>query len=145
MKKKVIKKIVRNFLNENVKEVRIIAGVLIKCSDTGRVLLLERNDGNKKELWSFITGGVENNETVLEGLKREVNEEIGIDPEIIEYKFIDKIEIPKKNKVLHYYEGFTKSEFKPILNDEHHDWGWFDKDDTPSPLFPKTQEKIDKI
>ena len=145
--KKMIRKKVRAFLNENekVKDTRVVAGVLIKCSETGNVLLLQRNDGKKEERWSLVTGGVDKGETILEGLKREVTEEIGINPDIIDYEFMEVIEIPKKNKELHYYQGLTKSEFKPILNEEHHDWGWFSKDDLPSPLYPNTQEKIDNI
>lgn len=143
--KKMIKEKVKAFLNENkkTKSTREVAGVLIKCSKTNRFLLLERNDGKKNERWSMITGGVDKGETIIEGLKREVNEEIGINPELIKYKFIKVIPMPKKNKTLHYYQGLTSTEFKPILNKEHHDWGWFSVDELPSPLYPNTQEKID--
>jgi hypothetical protein len=45
----------------------------------------------------------------------------------------------------HYYKGFTKSQFIPKLDEENTDYGWFGKDDLPSPLFPKLMDKIDKI
>lgn len=141
--KSVIRNKVREFLTEN-NETELVAGVLIKSKDTEKVLLLLRNDGRKEELWSFLTGGIEKDESVLEGLKREIVEEINIDPEVIDFKFIEEIKI-SKNKVLHYYEGLTNSEFKVILNDEHHEYGWFGEDELPSPLYPNTKEKIDKI
>lgn len=40
---------------------------------------------------------------------------------------------------------FTKSEFIPKLDHENVDWGWFTKDELPSPLFPKLIDKINKI
>lgn len=141
--KSVIKNKVREFLNENEK-IESVGGVLIKSTETDKVLLLLRNDGREEELWSFVTGGIEEGESVLEGLKREITEEIGIDPNIIEYKFIEEVKI-SKTKVLHYYEGLTNSEFKAILNDEHHEYGWFSKDDLPSPLYTGVKEKINKI
>lgn len=143
--KDIIRGLVRGYLKENTdnKELGLVGGVLIKCTKTDKVLLLLRNDGAIEEKWSFVTGGIDDGETILEGLKREVSEEIGIDPEIITYKFIGKENIP--NKLFHYYEGTVSEEFEPKINEEHHDFGWFSKDELPTPLFKGTKEKIDAI
>jgi 8-oxo-dGTP pyrophosphatase MutT (NUDIX family) len=140
--KDIIKNKVRTYLTENGKQKNnLVGGVLIKCSKTNKLLLLLRNDGNKEEKWSFVTGGIDSGESVLDGLKREVSEEIGVDPDIIKYKFIDTFDIDN-NKVLHYYEGLVDEEFEAKINFEHHEYGWFGIDDLPSPLFKGTKEKI---
>jgi len=140
-----IKKKVRKMLMEE-KSKRIVGGVLIKCTETDRVLLLLRNDkGEDPNLWSMVTGGIDEGESILEGLKREVNEEMSINPNIIEYKFIEKQYINKKNMDFHYFEGFTKSEFIPKLDHENLDYKWCDKDNLPTPLYPGIIEKINVI
>ena len=128
------------------KSKRIVGGVLIKCTETDRVLLLLRNDkGEDPNLWSMVTGGIDEGESILEGLKREVNEEMSIDPNIINYKFIEKIYISEKNMDFHYFQGFTNSEFLPKLDNENLDFKWCDKDDLPSPLYPGIIDKINVI
>lgn len=117
------------------------AGVLIKAKDTGNFLLLLRcTESGNPLTWNGVSGGVEEGEDFLEGLKREVNEEIGIDPEKIQYTKAGEEE--SKNDIFYYYEGLTDSEFIPTLNDEHLDWGWFKKDDLPEPLYPNLGSKI---
>lgn len=139
-----IKEVLRDKLS---KQSNIISsGVLIKCTTTNRILLLLRpKDAVNGGTWNLLSGGIENGETVLNGIKREVNEELSIDPNIIEYKYVGKEEEPEKNMLFHYYEGFTLSEFIPILDHENLDYGWFRKDNLPTPLFPNVEYKINKI
>lgn len=119
-------------------------GVLVKAKDTGRVFLMLRQDGGTCPLtWGMISGGIESNELILDGIKREVFEECQIDPEIIEYHFIHK-EFEKEG-YFYYYEGLTDSEFTPTLDFENIDWGWFDKTELPQPLYPKIINKIENI
>ncbi len=125
---------------------RVAAGVLVKCTSTNKVLLLLRNDfGDEPNTWALVSGGVDKGEDILEGLKREVSEEMQIDPNIISYKFIEHINVDEKNMDFYYYEGFTKSEFIPTLDHENLGWGWFDINELPSPLYPNIKSKIDKI
>ena len=124
----------------------IAAGVLIKSTKTGKVLLLLRNDeGNEPNTWALVSGGVDLGETILEGLKREVNEEMQIDPNIIQYKYMGEEESVRDNVLFHYYEGLVYEEFQPTLDYENLAWGWFKKDDLPEPLFPGIEDKIKKI
>lgn len=141
-----IKLKLRKLLMEQVKP-KVAAGVLIKCTETNRVLLLQRNEngGEYHGVWSVMSGGIEEGETVLDGLKREVNEEMSINPNIIKYKFIDKEASPKKTMDFYYYEGFTNSEFIPKLDHENLDYGWFSEDDIPSPLYPNMESKLENI
>lgn len=119
---------------------KIVGGVLIKCIKTDRVFLLLRND--KKPTWALMSGGIEKGEDVLEGLKREMYEELFVKPTNVEFKKIGVENIPSKNMEFHYFEGLTNSEFKPILDSENLNSGWFAKDSLPSPLFKGLFEKI---
>ena len=131
---------------DNIKEESDIvqaAGVLIKCEKTGRIFMLLRND--KSPSWSMVSGGLNKDENVVEGLKREIEEELSIDPNIISLKFIYAEKTPNQNVNFHYFEGLTSEEFSPKLDNENLEWGWFSKDKLPKPLYYKMQEKIDKI
>lgn len=137
---------IKELLNRRLMELdekQIVAGVLIKCTKTGNVFLLFRND--KVPTWAMVTGGVDAGENVLAGLKREIHEELLIDANIIEFKPVGVEQIPARNREFHFYQGFTNSEFKPILDHENLNWGWFSKDKLPSPLYKGLAEKIAKI
>lgn len=120
----------------------VAAGVLIKCLSTDNIFLLLRND--KRPTWSCVAGHIEKNEDILEGLKREIKEEISINPDIIDFK---KINVVKNDDgvTFHYYEGFTEDEFKAKLDDENLKCGWFSKKRIPLPLYRDMKEKIIKI
>lgn len=123
---------------------KIAAGVLIKCLPTKTVLLLLRSNLCKNpQTWSLISGEIENNEDIFDGLKREVSEEIGIDPNYIIYRYKD--EENQKNLDFHYYEGYVGKEFIPRINEEHLDYIWCDLDSLPTPLYPGVLEKIKNI
>jgi ADP-ribose pyrophosphatase YjhB (NUDIX family) len=140
----------KNFIKEKlVNEVeefdskKIVAGVLIKCVATGNILLLFRND--KNPIWALVSGGVEPNENILEALKREIYEELFVNPNEINFKFVKSEQIPEKNMVFHYYEGFTNRQFVPILDHENLNYTWSDLSNLPSPLYKGLKEKILKI
>ncbi len=144
MNKKEIRNKVRNALMESTKK-KIAAGVLIKCEKTDKIFLMLRSSGGiGGNTWNLLAGGINEDEDVLEGLKREVKEETTIDPEIIDYNFINKEFDKDRNLDFHYYEGFTKSQFIPKLDHENTDFGWFGKDELPSPLFPNLMDKLNK-
>ena len=125
---------------------KVAAGVLIKCNKTDKIFLMLRSSGAVGgNTWNLLAGGIEDGETPLEGLKREITEETTINPDIIDFKFISKEFDKERNLDFHYYKGFTKSQFIPKLDEENTDYGWFGKDDLPSPLFPKLMDKIDEI
>lgn len=96
---------------------------------THKVLLLQRNDGNN--VWEIPGGKRENNEDIIDALKREVKEETGLT--INEYKLVYVSPIFENHPFL-----------KPFLNigylcfvensdvnisDEHIDYKWVDVED----------------
>lgn len=141
-----IKTKLRQALLEQAKP-KVAAGVLIRCIRTNRVLLLQRNEngGRYHGVWSLMSGGIEEGESVIDGLKREVTEEMSINPNLIDYVYIGEEWTPQKTMTFHYYEGFTMSEFIPTLDHENMDYGWFSEDDLPTPLYPKLDSKLQKI
>ena len=145
MNKKDIRNKVRIALMEG-KVKKTAAGVLIKCDKTDKIFLMLRSSGGiGGNTWNLLAGGIEEGETPLEGLKRETKEETKINPDIIDYKFINKEFDKDRNLDFHYYTGIVLDEFTPKLDKENTDYGWFGKDELPSPLFPKLMDKIDKI
>lgn len=128
-------------------EKKAAAGVMITCTDTGKIFLALRSKGGENGgTWNIIAGGIEkSDDSVLDGLKREIGEELQIDPELIKYKFIKKEPIEGKNLDFHYYEGTVNNEFKATLDHENLDCGWYEKDKLPSPLYPNLKLKIDKL
>jgi len=141
MEKSEIRKMIREKLMEGAR--RQAAGVLIKAKDTGNVLLLLRNDMPRTaNTWALVGGGIDKGENILEGLKRELNEEMSIDPNIITYKFI---RTEHTYLDFHYFEGFVETEFTPTLCEENLDFGWYPKDKLPTPLYPNMGDKIKAI
>lgn len=130
-------------LNESQEEQKV-AGVLIKCLKTGRVLLLLRNDPNPK--WALMSGGMDEGEHPVDTLIREIGEELSINAEgLIQFQYDREEFIPEKNRRFYYYKGFTMSEFVPKLDNENLDYGWFSKEKIPTPLYKGLAEKITRI
>lgn len=138
-----IKKIIREKMNEIANDKQSASGVLIKCTKTDRIFLLKRND--EKPTWSLMSGMMEDGENPLESLRREIKEELSISSSIIDFNFIDVENDKNGVSTFHYYEGFVDDEFKPTLDHENLDYGWFKKDELPSPLFNGIRSKVENI
>jgi 8-oxo-dGTP pyrophosphatase MutT (NUDIX family) len=136
----------RKMLMEQDKK-KVSAGAMIKCTKTDKIFLALRSKGGENgETWNIIAGGIEDDDkSILDGLKREIKEELQIDPDVIDFKFIRKEYRKAKNQDFHYYEGLVDKEFTPTLNEENLDWGWYGKDELPSPLYPNITKKIEGI
>lgn len=126
------------------KDKRIAAGAIIIAEDTNKTLLAKRATESYKGYWSIVSGGVEDGEEILEGLKRELSEELGEDIPEIDFSFREKVFNEDNNTEFHIFKGLTNSEFDPKLNWENSEYGWFDCNDLPEPLYPNTEDKIKK-
>lgn len=126
------------------------AGALIYCRATHRYLFLLRN-GTHAGSWGLVGGKIEQNETVVQGLTREIAEELGgfiSDAKLIP---IEKFTSDNKNFEYHTYVIKVDAEFTPLLNNEHRGFCWVPLDDYPRPLHPgvwrtfKFSSVVDKL
>lgn len=112
---------------------KISAGIFFYSIPTKRFLYLLRND-KQSFSWSIPGGKLEENETLLEGLKRECGEEIQYWPNNAKLIPIQKF----SNQTFTYHTFFCNvdNEFIPVLNNEHVGYAWIDEDKHPKPLHP---------
>ena len=119
-------------------------GVLLICEDTGNFLLLERcKEANYPKTWSLVAGAIEEGESPLEGVKRELTEETQIDPTNIRFEYFESqydLEHP-----FYFYLGYCDKEYECVLDAENDDWGWFNLNNLPKPLFPTLYSSLVRI
>ena len=91
---------------------------------TNKVLLLQRNDGNN--VWEIPGGKRENNEDIVDALKREVQEETGLI--INEYKLVYVSPIFENHPVLKPFLNIgylcLVDNSDVIISNEHIDYKW---------------------
>ena len=130
-------------IEESVKPARKVAGALIKDEESGEVLLIKRNDKTPK--WAMVTGEFDEGEDALDALEREMYEELFIRPGQVRLNYKGMEHFSAKNIDLYYYEGFVRGKFKPHLDEENLDYGWFSMENLPSPLMGGTYARVNDI
>lgn len=118
-------------------------GILIFSKDTNNFLLLHRI--NNPIVWSVLSGKMDKpNEKPLDTIKREIKEEIGLNPELI--KDIKKVGILKDSKIFHLFIGYIDNEFTPKLQvDELDGYGWYNETNLPKPIHKRWPETFHLI
>lgn len=119
------------------------AGVLFICTDSKKILLLERSSYvSMSGYWALPGGSTDLGETPIETAVREVDEEIhiNIDPSKLKLIYKNVVDFPKFTFYNFCY--FVDHEFIPRLNWEHTQYGWFDFNDLPSPLHFGVQQLL---
>lgn len=111
-------------------------GAFIHAKDTGRYLFLLRTNGSWPMTWALPGGKLMPGENDIDGLFREMEEELGgkiNDPVLIQ---VDKF-ISKNNRFTYTtYFAPVDSEFIPLLNSEHIGYAWLPLTNAPNPLHP---------
>jgi bis(5'-nucleosidyl)-tetraphosphatase len=124
----------------------ISAGAVLYLKEEGpeiKYLILNYSYGH----WDFPKGNIEEGETELETVFREVSEETGIkDIQIIEgfrqqiaYKYRKKSKLV--NKAVIYYLAETKSR-QVVLSFEHNNFGWYSFDEALIKLSFENSKKV---
>lgn len=110
------------------------SGAIICARDTKRFLLLQKRDGRHSGRWGLVGGTNLDNETAWQGLKREIDEELGITIKIKKTLPLERF-VSKDSKFnFHTYFCVVEEEFIPKLSSEHIAWGWFNIDHLPKPI-----------
>jgi len=110
------------------------SGALFYTLDTNRFLFLHRANGKRNNMWGLVGGTNEASETPFEGLKREINEEIGFVPEIKKVLPLESFLSADSKFYFHTYLCVVQTEFIPTLNDEHDGYAWSAFTKWPKPL-----------
>ncbi len=113
----------------------VAVGAVFLSTRTNRVLLQFRNsDKRQKHTWGFWGGIVENNESPYEALIREVEEELGIVPDINKLNPIDVYQSKDRNFMYYSFVAVIEDEFLPTLNGESCGYAWVNIGNWPKPL-----------
>lgn len=111
----------------------VLTGIL---KDNDEFLIVKRNENDKlyPGAQEFPGGHLEIGETLKEGLKRELKEEIGFneDFDAIITHYYDEVQ-KESNELIHNIEidfiiNVSKNSVKVILSNEHSDYKWVNKD-----------------
>lgn len=120
------------------------AGVLFVSKKTKRALFgLRGKFSSFSHTWDLFGGKLKITETIMNGLGRELGEELGFD-EI----YIDKlipINVSENQKYTYYsFLAIVDNEFMPNLNKEHEGYCWIDIENWKSiRLHPKVKEYLE--
>lgn len=111
-------------------------GALIYARNTGRYLFLLRTSGSWPLTWGLPGGKINPEESIVEGLNREIYEELG--GKILEPKLVPIEMFTSNNEqfVYHTYFIAVDYEFIPVLNNEHLGYAWLPLTSAPKPLHP---------
>lgn len=110
-------------LHENEDYSNSVTSVCLIQNDNDDVLILQRGSTAPwmPDKWSLVGGGVEEGETPMDGAKREVQEEIGVD--IYDLTYFDEYYDTNVGKLIYYYTKLPIGS-KVKLNWENQDYAW---------------------
>jgi 8-oxo-dGTP pyrophosphatase MutT (NUDIX family) len=112
----------------------ICSGALFYSLNTKRFLFLHRTQSKTGNTWGLVGGTNNGQETPFEGLKREIQEEVGDLPNFIKTIPLETFVSNDAKFSFHTYLIVTEKEFIPQLNCEHDGYAWVSFGKWPKPL-----------
>ncbi|HCJ9510197.1 nudix hydrolase [Escherichia phage BF17] len=119
-------------------------GAIFLSKSTGHMMLNLRSERSTySNNWAFVGGKLEYNETPLQGLMREIKEELGDSiPTIIDIIPFD-VFCTKNGKFKYYsFVIVVENEFVPTLNHESSGYAWVKIGSWPKPLHPGAKNTL---
>ena len=116
------------------------ASCFIISKNTGRMLILRRAGEDFKGTWSLMSGGVDLGETPDETIKREIQEELGINLNYDTLIYVNSTKHPDRTH--HYFELSVNEEFEPTLNEENDAYMWVNMSELPENTHPLLKKYI---
>lgn len=121
----------------------VCSGGIFLAQDTKRFLFLLRNQGRTAGSWGLVGGKKEPQDTTLiDALKREIEEEIGISPDIKKIIPLELFVSSDQNFQYNTYVLMVEEEFIPRLNNEHVGYAWVNYDHWPQPLHKALKNSL---
>jgi len=120
------------------------AGAIFIARNTKRILLNFRSsDVSKPNCWGFWGGKINQDETIIQGLEREIKEEIGFLPNHERTTIIDEFHSPDGQFKYFSFAIIVSDEFLPLINDESQGYAWVGFNSYPKPLHPGAKAIIE--
>ena len=117
-------------------------GAIITSESTGKVLTVLRSPiESHPNTWTFAGGKVELEETEIDALKRELEEELQL-TKIKKIIPLHRYQSRSKDFVYDTFIVLVNKEFVPTLNEENIGYAWTTVKTLPGPLHPKTRQMI---
>ena len=128
-------------------ERRLVLTGIIKCGDDYLVVKRSKNDDFLPGVWEFPGGNINDNEVILEALKRELKEEIGVNIDTNGVKLVNFYDEIKGKEVKYHYVELDflllvkNKNLEIILSSEHDDYCWVNKESQLLDEFVKNEIK----
>lgn len=91
----------------------------------GKYLFLKRAEHMKSPgIWTFPGGSVEEDETPREAMRREMKEETGLEPEVVDETEPFERTVRRRKHTMHYFLVEVSGEVE--LNEEHQEHEWIE-------------------
>lgn len=115
----------------------VASGCIFLSLDTGRVMLQQRSKNTSHpRTWGFFGGKSEHKERPIETLYREIEEEIGLVPDIQRVYPVHKFTATNGKFEYNTFVVTVEEEFIPVLNNESDGYCWIKIGNWPRPLHP---------
>lgn len=119
------------------------SGCLFLAIDTGRVMLQQRSaKSSHPRSWGFWGGKSEKGERPIDTLLRELDEEVGILPDVEKVYPLNKFTSPDKKFIYNTFVVAVYQEFLPVLNNESDGYCWVKLGNWPRPLHPGVKAQL---
>jgi 8-oxo-dGTP pyrophosphatase MutT (NUDIX family) len=120
-------------------------GALLLANKTKRTLFLLRDNDTHSNTWGLVGGRVEEDESVIEALHREIKEEIGYSLHLNKTIPLELFKSDDGNFEYHTFVCLIDDEFIPNLSDEHKGYCWCAVDSFPKPLHPGLYSSLNNV